>query len=167
MTRQEMTDFLDGARRLVRELSAGFAQRLAALEAKDRGIDGKEGALGPQGPKGDPGRDGLQGLMGIPGEDGTDGHDGLGIDQVRVVHDGERTFSFEFVHGDRVKTQGPFTIPSVIYRDIYESGKTYHAGDAVTFGGSVWIARSTTSAKPGEGDTPWRLGVKHGRDGKK
>jgi len=41
----------------------------------------------------------------------------------------------------------------------------YQRGDACTFDGSIWIARTTTRAKPGSNDE-WQLAVKKGRDAK-
>jgi hypothetical protein len=55
---------------------------------------------------------------------------------------------------------------SMIYRGVYEGGKRYDRGDTVTCHGSLWIAMATTSAQPGDGETPWRLSCKRGRDGK-
>lgn len=41
----------------------------------------------------------------------------------------------------------------------------YERGTAVTFDGSLWLAPTTTRAKPGNDDT-WQMIVKRGRDGK-
>jgi len=41
----------------------------------------------------------------------------------------------------------------------------YERGSAVTFEGSLWIARAATRAKPGTNDE-WQLAVKRGSDGK-
>jgi hypothetical protein len=53
---------------------------------------------------------------------------------------------------------------------VFEDGKTYHAQDEVTFGGHVWLAKMTTTAKPDEhtpdGKRAWLLVVRRGRDGK-
>ncbi len=53
----------------------------------------------------------------------------------------------------------------VLDRGIWEQ-KEYQRGDHVSWGGSGWIARATTSQKPGQGATEWRLSTKCGRDGK-
>lgn len=95
--------------------------------------------------------------------------DGLGFDDLVVEHDGERTFSIRFVRGDRVKDCGSFVVPAVIYRGVWQDGQTYEKGDAVTFGGSQWIAKDTTTDKPDEhvgAGRAWQLAVKKGRDGK-
>lgn len=112
------------------------------------------------GAKGDPGRDGVN---------GKDGADGLGFDDIDVQHDGERTFAIKFLRGERTKNAGDFTIPCVIYRGVWEEGRSYAKGDAVTWGGSQWVAKEVTTAKPGDSapaSRAWQLAVKAGRDGK-
>lgn len=132
------------------------------------GKDGSDGAEGKEGPEGKPGRDGQPGVPGRDGDrgkDGADGQDALGFDDIQVEHDGERSFTFKFMRGDREKTFGSFVIPSVIYRSVYKDGAVYQKGDAVTFGGSLWVAQKDTKAKPGTHED-WRLAVKRGADGK-
>lgn len=107
---------------------------------------------------------GRDGQKGEPGQDGVDGADGLGFDDLEVVHDGLRTFTFRFAKGEKVK-EFPFTLPVVLDCGVFKSGNTYSSGDGVTWGGSFWIAQKDTTDKPGEGDG-WRLAVKKGRDGK-
>ena len=112
---------------------------------------------------------GKDGAPGERGADGLNGKDGLGFEDIAVEHDGERGFTFKFMRGDQVKTFGRFTIPCVIYRGIWQDGQSYEKGDSVTFGGSQWIAKDATSAKPGEAaaeSRAWQLAVKVGRDGK-
>lgn len=62
-------------------------------------------------------------------------------------------------------TEASFGIPAVIDRGVYNAEKDYSAGDGTTWGGSFWIAQTSTKSKPGEG-SEWRLAVKRGRDGK-
>jgi len=57
-------------------------------------------------------------------------------------------------------------VPLVIDRGVFRAEALYDKGDGVTFGGSFWIAQTETAARPGEGNTDWRLAVKKGRDGK-
>jgi integrin beta 3 len=143
------------------------------------GPAGERGLDGPAGADGAPGRDGRDGLPGVQGEkgldgkdgrDGTNGADGLGFDDIQVEHDGERSFTFTFTKGAQVKTFGAFTIPAVIYREVYDVEREYAKGDAVTWGGQLWIAQDTTKgAKPGQpgaDSRAWKLAVKAGRDGK-
>lgn len=96
---------------------------------------------------------------------GDPGEPGFGFDDMTVEHDGERGFTLKFTQGDREKTFD-FQIPAMIDRGVYKDGTEYERGDAVTFGGSLWIAqRSGPDGKPGQSDA-WRLAVKKGRDGR-
>ena len=146
----------------------------------EKGLPGDLGERGPVGPVGEkgmlgaPGRDGRDGLPGPMGEkgldgshgrDGKDGIDGFGFDDLEVVHDGERGFTFQFTKDGRTKTFA-FTLPVVIYRGVYEGGTTYQRGDQVTAHGSTWTAMAETKDVPGEGATAWVLSAKRGRDGK-
>lgn len=162
---------------VIREFAGRVNTRLAALEIKERGLDG---APGPQGPQGEPGRDGrdgrdgspgANGLDGIAGKDGRDGVDGLGFDDIDVKYDGERSITVEFrrVQDDgqiRVKSF-PIRLPVIIDRGVYRGDKPYEKGDAVTWAGSLWVAQASVHGqRPGEGETSWRLAVKAGREGK-
>lgn len=94
-----------------------------------------------------------------------DGVDGLGFDDMSAEYDGERGIVLRFTRGERVK-EFAFKMPVVLDRGVWSEGKTYDAGDAVTWAGCVWIAQKdgvTTKPDGGEG---WRLSVKRGRDGK-
>jgi len=95
---------------------------------------------------------------------GRDGKDGLGFDDMVAEYDGERGIVLRFVRGEQVK-EFAFTMPVIIDRGVWTEGKSYTAGDAVTWAGSVWIAQKDTDGKPDGGDG-WRLSVKRGRDGK-
>jgi hypothetical protein len=141
------------------------------------GMDGKDGLAGKDGAPGRDGRDGQAGAKGIDGQpgakgidgsngrDGKDGLDGLGFDDLDVVHDGERGFTFRFTKAGRVKAF-PFTLPVVIYRGVWTGGKAYARGDQVTAHGSSWTAMADTTEVPGDGATAWVLSSKRGRDGK-
>lgn len=146
-----------------------------------QGPIGETGPEGPVGPVGIPGRDGLPGVQGPQGEKGLDGKDGrdgingkdgvdaLGFDDIQVEHDGERGFTFKFVRGERVKTFGAFTVPVTIYRGLFKDGQTYVRGDQTTWGGSMWTAMKTTTARPGEAgqdSRAWVLTAQRGREGK-
>jgi hypothetical protein len=51
------------------------------------------------------------------------------------------------------------------YRGTFEEGVTYPARSFVSHGGSMWFTPTKTKSRPNEG-APWKLVVKHGRDGK-
>jgi len=97
--------------------------------------------------------------------DGKDGDPGLGFDDMSIEQTGERQTTLKFVRGEQVKTFD-LTVPAVIDRGVFKEGQAYTPGDAVTFGGSLWIAQKDTGDKPDGPDTGWRLAVKKGRDGR-
>jgi hypothetical protein len=135
----------------LKETRAWFEEQLGFLETKIRALPA--------------GRDGLPGCPGPPGRDGAPGRDGMGIDDLEMDFDGERRVVFKFVSGERVKQFPPIIMPSLIDRGVYKPG-WYERGDAVSFGGSLWIAQIKTNGKPGADTAAWRLAVKHGRDGR-
>jgi hypothetical protein len=57
--------------------------------------------------------------------------------------------------------------PSLEYAGVWEATKTYGRNDAVSWAGSIWIARRDDNLKkPGLVGSGWQLAVKRGRDGK-
>jgi integrin beta 3 len=173
MTKTE-TAILRAVATVLKEFGNVIGLRLAALEMKERGLDGKQGPPGPAGAQGDPGRDGLPGVPGRAGLDGFDGKDGpagkdgadgLGFENLSMDYDGERTFTFVVASGDKEK-RWPFVVPFVIDRGVWKAGTTYQRGDAVSWAGSLWIAQQETTQRPGDGETSWRLSAKKGNDGK-
>ena len=113
---------------------------------------------GPPGPEGPAGLDGLPGKDGADGPAGAPGFDGLGFDQLELVVDDARKGCFlRVVSGERVKE---FRLPLPLDLGPYQTGETYEKGNLVTFAGSWWIARRTTTEKPGQGATAWRLTAK-------
>jgi hypothetical protein len=107
-----------------------------------------------------------QPIPGPMGPAGRDGVDGVGFDDLRVEHDGERTFTITAARGAVVKSLGTFTLPVPLYREVWIEGRTYEPGDSVTWAGSEWHCRTPTATKPGDGSKAWTLKVKRGRDGK-
>jgi len=113
--------------------------------------------IGPPGPAGEQGPAGPRGERGV---------DGLGFDDLEFdTREDGRTIVLRFVRGDEVK-EVEAQFPAILYRGIYREDTGYDAGDAVTWGGSLWIALRDTRSKPGEASSDWRLAVKKGRDGK-
>lgn len=94
----------------------------------------------------------------------TKGFDTLEINVDPIVED--RTLVFRFktaagVHAQAVKVRG-----AMLSRGIFEPGSNYEAGDVVTHRKGVWVARDDTTATPGDGETPWLLFARSGRDGR-
>ncbi len=173
MTQQHIAALVRGIAPVLKAFMASISERIAVLETKERLM----GPPGPPGVRGEPGQDGRDGMsvQGPPGRDGIDGKvgdkgingkDGLGFEDLSVLHDGARGFTFQFTRGADVKSFA-FTIPCVIYQGVFSDGKTYDVGDAVTFGGNIFIARTSTSLKPDftpAATKAWTLSVKAGRD---
>ena len=158
-------------------------QRAVDLIPKPR--DGRDGMKGE---RGEPGRDGI-GERGNDGRDGRDadpelvrqeveiaiakmpkpergepGRDGMSLEDFDLeAKDGGRILAMTLRSGDREIVREVRTAV-VIYRGTYKSGASSQAGDAVTYGGSTWIAKRDTDQAPGGDD--WQLSVKRGRDGK-
>ncbi|MFO3698994.1 phage gp6-like head-tail connector protein, partial [Enterobacter huaxiensis] len=81
--------------------------------------------------------------------------------------DDMRTVTIAVTHSDGRISEKHFDIPAIIYRELYKAGNVYCPGDAVTWGGSLWICTEKTADRPGDLHAQgWRLAVKKGRDGK-
>lgn len=98
-----------------------------------------------------------------------DGRDALQLESfdLSLAEDG-RTVTVKMQAGDTVLEKS-LKIASVIDRGPYksQSESEYERGDAVTHGGSLWIAQQDApEGAPGMGGKGWRLAVKKGRDGK-
>lgn len=159
-----------------------------AVKAIPTPQDGRDGAPGE---RGEPGRDGLDvkdlfraeggrlvavmsdgttkdlgcfvgadGKDGRDGADGKDGADGLGFDDMDFGTDDHGRVLAKFQRGDVDKS---VRLPGIVDRGPYKSGESYEKGDAVSYGGSLWIAQEVTGDKP-DGGKGWRLAVKKGRD---
>jgi hypothetical protein len=90
-----------------------------------------------------------------------------GIADLRVVQDIDpRNFSVVARLTGKELKEAKFSLPSMIYRDIYKDNVDYFRGDVVTWGGSSWHSQvDHPKTKPGvNGD--WRLMVKEGKPGK-
>lgn len=132
------------------------------------GADGKDGTNGLDGTNGADGEDGKPGVNGQDGRDGMTGPTGLGFEDLDVsLSEDGRTVVLSLTRGDLTQTFELF-FPVMIYRGVYDPdhGLAYEPGDTVTYGGSLWVCNAPTKARPGEGEGPWRLAVKRGRDGK-
>lgn len=96
-----------------------------------------------------------------------DGRDALPLDSfdMELAEDG-RTLTLKMQSGDTVREKS-LRIATVLDRGPYRDKEPYEKGDAVTHGGSLWIAQvDGPEGAPGLGGKGWRLAVKKGRDGK-
>jgi len=88
-----------------------------------------------------------------------------GISDIDIAQYDERNFTVTAIKSSGDKTEKTFSVPVMIYRDIFKDGEKYFPGDSVTWGGSVWYCHQETGDKPGEdGSKGWKLAVKRGRD---
>lgn len=88
-----------------------------------------------------------------------------GISDIDITQSDERNFTVTAIKSSGEKTEKTFSVPVMIYRDIFRDGEKYFTGDSVTWGGSVWYCNEATGDKPGEdGSKGWKLAVKRGRD---
>lgn len=92
-------------------------------------------------------------------KDGVNGKDALPVESIGIVQDGRDVV---IKLGD---TKHVIKLDTVIDRGVWREAE-YEKGDAVTYGGSLWIAQdSGDHGAPGTSKA-WRLAVKKGRDGK-
>ncbi len=71
---------------------------------------------------------------------------------------GERLFSVVVRQSSGQRTEKTFSLPVMLYRGVFRAGETYHPGDTVTWGGSLWHCNSMTEDKPGEAhSSAWTL----------
>jgi hypothetical protein len=89
-----------------------------------------------------------------------------GIAATRVSHESERVFTFHLTRSSGAYETAAFNVPVLIYRGVYQTGRTYQAGDLVTWGGSLWHCNAPSDAKPDANAEAWTLAAKRGRDGK-
>lgn len=157
------------------------------VDGKD-GADGKDGRDGDAGRKGENGADGIGlagalidregnlvitlangevkalgrvvGKDGANGAHGADGKDGTGFDDLEFASDEYGRPVAKFVR-DGVSKE--IRLPCIMDRGPFKAGAGYKKGDAVSYGGSLWIAQGDTEDRPDSG-AGWRLAVKKGRD---
>lgn len=101
-------------------------------------------------------------VVGKDGDPGKDGADGLGFEDLEFACDEAGRAVAIFARGEVSKS---ITLPGMIDRGPWRVSETYQKGDAVSYGGSLWIAQAETKDRP-DGGAGWRLAVKKGRDGK-
>jgi len=105
----------------------------------------------------------LRSLRGRPGENATPTDRALkGLDVVRGS--GQREIVVKAEWSDGAVDEFDLTIPSVIYRGVFDMAEEYGAGDMVTHRGSMWHCNeSAKGLVPGTG-RHWTLAVKKGAD---
>ena len=79
----------------------------------------------------------------------------------------ERTFKSTTLLSDGKLISNEFTMPVLLYKNVFKEGQQYRKGDMVTSGGSLWHCDEDTTDKPGSGSRDWTLCAKKGADGRK
>lgn len=163
---------IDEVRGLIAEQ---VASAVSALPPVAKGTDGKDGIGLADALIDKDGRlvltmtDGRTKELGVVvGSDGEDGENGetFALDDFDIIPlDDGRSFKFCFTRGE-VMHSFEFSFPVVLDRGVWSEKSEYAAGDAVSWGGSLWIAQKDAPGKPETADSGWRLAVKKGRDGK-
>lgn len=99
-------------------------------------------------------------------KDGKDGRDALDIEDFELsLNDDNRTVTLSLKRGETA-VEKSIKLPVILDRGVFSEDSTYEKGDAVSYGGSLWISqKDAPEGKPGTGED-WRLSVKRGRDGK-
>jgi len=139
----------------------------------ERGLQGERGEAGTPGAIGPAGADGKNGEPGQKGEPGRNAADLTYLQDYTAeqVVRALKTATFTTADGGRTLRwavgDAVHEIKTAIVLDagVWREGKDYAAGDAVSHGGSLFIAQKGTTAKPGASDD-WRLAVKRGNDGR-
>jgi len=125
---------------------------------------------GPEGKPGPAGKDGKPGQKGEPGRNAAD----LMLLQQYIDERVERTIkaaSITTPDGGRTlrwamgETGHEIKTAIILDAGVWKEGAGYVAGDAVSHGGSLFIAQAETTERPGKSDQ-WRLAVKRGNDGR-
>lgn len=86
-----------------------------------------------------------------------------GISEIDVsISEDLRNVSVKTVKSNGEKIEKNFSVPTLIYRGVFDSTQKYTTGDSVTFGGSMWVSKKDNNeGKPGESEG-WQLAVKRG-----
>lgn len=142
--------FMDAVEKRLSDHKEEVRSMLADIQTRSAPIAGPPG---PKGDKGDPGEAStVPGPKGDKGDVGDKGADGIPtIEEVEAVVERK-------VADLNVRTFAD------IYRGVYVPNIDYTRGSLVTWDGSLWLAQTETTQKPGDKNADWKLVVKKGRD---
>ena len=152
--------------------AAGIAGRDGSA-GKD-GIDGVDGAQGARGEKGERGEGVKDAIIDNAGNLILTFTDGATKSLGRVVGESFSDFAFEYLpdtHEIALRATCAGVTKSLRYPaggiralGYWRDGKSAKAGEAVSLGGCLYIARVDTKAKPSYDHPDWFLAVQRGRD---
>lgn len=90
-----------------------------------------------------------------------------GVADVQIEQKDARNFVIRTLQTNGKAAETGFTVPVMVYRNVYKEGAAYDKGDVVTWAGSLWHAdKDQPPGKPGTADSGWTMAAKKGRDGK-
>lgn len=168
-----MTAHKNEIRGMLDQLETRSAPKVIEGPPGKDGVPGKDGRDGVDGKDGAPGTSGKDGAIGERGVDGINGKDGAPSTVPGPKGDtGERgadgIATREEIHSAIEERVGEIQVRTFadIYQGVYENGRLYTRGLLATWGGSLWLSKVETRAKPGE-SPDWRLVVKKGADARK
>lgn len=95
-----------------------------------------------------------------------DGLDALSLEDIDItLSDDGRTVKMTFKDSSR-QIEKSIKLATILDKGVFKDGAQYEKGDAVTFGGSAYVAqKDLPGGKPGASND-WRLFAKRGRDGR-
>lgn len=88
-----------------------------------------------------------------------------GFSDVSIDFNGEREIAVKITKSDGLVEEKKIYVPALLYKDIFKEGESYQKNDVVTLGGSLWLSKNDTKARPGISDD-WVCIVKRGGTGK-
>lgn len=105
-------------------------------------------------------------FVGADGKDGRDGKDGLGMPEFIREYDPNTHEIIERWESGGIKKELRYTAGGIHHGGYWREGIKCLAGQTWTHGGTVWIAKTTTTEKPGRDNAAWEIFASKGRDGK-
>lgn len=193
ITLDDVRPLLDEAVRGIRaEAVQAIETAVKAMPAPKDGRDGRDGEDGKDGAPGEKGADGagvadlmidregalvatftdgrmknLGAIIGKDGRDGIDGKDGIGLESFDLEYlDETHEIRVKAACGGRVK-ELRYPAGGLRPAGYWREGVKAAAGEAWTCDGSLWIARSATTAKPDAKSDDWIIAARKGRDGER
>src|SRR4026207_1040918 len=152
MTQADLVVVVKAMAPVLREYVGALSARVTGVATLQKGDRGEVGPPGPPGPMGAPGRGGQPGVPGHPGIDGArgmNGQDGRGFDDLSVLHDGERTVTWRYLQGDKIK-EFSAVFPVDIYRGVWDTCCAYERDVGEWLDGGCGPSAFLTGRKPGD-----------------
>lgn len=193
VTMDDVRPLLDEAVKNIRaEAVQAIETAVKAMPVPKDGRDGRDGVDGKDGAPGEKGADGagvadlmvdrdgalvatmtdgrmknLGVIIGKDGRDGVDGKDGIGLDSFDLEYlDETHEIRVKAACGDRIK-EVRFPAGGIRPGGYWREGTKAQAGETWVHDGSLWIAKTATTAKPDTKSADWIIAARKGRDGER